>query len=278
MTAARIPVRAITFDFGNTLVRVDQPGLRAVVETTADRVAQLGILDDRAGFIVAWAEERARQFREDVPELREADIYVRAVRVLARLRGMAVPQAERRWNDEEAATLVAPGEVDVIAEAYGASFVDRMTPFPDAGATIERLAARGIILGILSNWPLGLTIDRFVEAEGWMPYLRAIVVSQRVGTIKPHPRIFRAAEDALGLAPADAAAILHVGDDWAADVIGASEAGWRTAYVRDRQLDTPLPTSERGGAADAAAVVADLEIDELAELDALVDLAPAART
>lgn len=274
MPATRLAVRAITLDFGNTLVRVDQPGLRAVVGTTADRLAELGVVADRAAFIAAWADERARQFREDVPELREADIYQRAYRVLARLRGMAIPAPERRWDDVAAATLATAAEVDLIAEAYGAAFVDRMTPFPDAGQTIERLAGRGITLGILSNWPLGLTIDRFAEAQGWTRHLGAIVVSQRIGTIKPHPQIFRAAESALGLGPEDAPAILHVGDDWAADVVGASQAGWRTAYLRDRQRDSPLPTSERAATADGSPrVVPDLEIDELAELDALVDLA-----
>jgi len=100
-------------------------------------------------------------------------------------------------------------------------------------------------------------------------------VSQRVGVIKPHPRIFRAAEHDLGLARG--AAILHVGDDWATDVVGASAAGWHTAYLRDRQADTPLPTSSRDDAtADGSGdppVVPDLEIDELAELDALVAVA-----
>lgn len=279
MSTARLAVRAITFDFGNTLVRVDQPGLRAVVQVTADRIAEHGLIVDRDAFVSAWAEERDRQFREDVPELREADIYVRAFRVLARLRGMALPPQGGRWDDAEAATWATQAEVDVLAEAYGGSFVDRMTPFPDASATIERLAARGIVLGILSNWPLGLTIDRFAEAQGWTPYLRAIVVSQRVGTIKPHPSIFRAAEAALGLGQADAPAILHVGDDWAADVVGASRAGWRTAYLRDRQRDTPLPTSERGSSGEGAeGPTPDVEIDELAELDALADLAPAAAT
>ena len=279
MSAARLAVRAITFDFGNTLVRVDQPGLRAVVQGTADRIAERGLIVDRAPFVSAWAEERDRQFREDVPELREADIYVRAFRVLARLRGMALPPEGTRWDDAEAATWATQAEVDVLAEVYGGSFVDRMTPFPDAGATLERLAGRGIVLGILSNWPLGLTIDRFVDAHGWAPYLRAIVVSQRVGTIKPHASIFRAAEAALGLGPGDGRAILHVGDDWAADVVGATAVGWRTAYLRDRQRDTPLPTSQRGSGGDAAEPLApDLEIDELAELDGLVDLAPAPAT
>jgi putative hydrolase of the HAD superfamily len=161
-------------------------------------------------------------------------------------------------------------------ETYSRAFVERVTPVADAGETLERLAGRGFRLGILSNWPLARTIDRFAEAHGWLPFLGAIVVSQRVGTIKPHPAIFRAAEAAL-VVGRDTSQILHVGDDWAADVVGARGAGWRAAYLRNRQTDTPLPTSEPGDAMlNGAPVVADLEIDELSDLDARVSLATSA--
>jgi FMN phosphatase YigB (HAD superfamily) len=267
----RLAVAAITLDFGNTLVRVDRPSLRAVVEETADVLSLRGVVDDRAAFLTAWAEERARQFREEVPEFREVDVAQRAVRVLARVRGMAPPPAEDRWDDLAAAARVEPDEVDVVVDAYSSAFLHRMRPVEDAFATLERLASRGFVLAILSNWPLAATVDRFAEAHGWSPYLRAVVVSQRVGTIKPHPAIFRAAEAAISAMP-----ILHVGDDWAADVVGASQAGWRTAYLRDRQADSPLPSSEPGdGAGGPASVMADLEIDELADLDDLVEVAAA---
>jgi HAD superfamily hydrolase (TIGR01509 family) len=273
----RLAVAAITLDFGNTLVRVDRSGLRDVVDATAEQLAARRIVLDEDAFIRAWAEERDRQFREEVPAFREVDIPQRAVRVLARLRDMTPPPPEERWDDDAAARHVEAGEVDAVVEAYSGAFVARMTPVPDAAATLERLADRGFALGILSNWPLALTIDRFAEAHGWTRWLRAIVVSQRVGTIKPHPSIFRAAEDALGVAPAERRRILHVGDDWAADVVGASRAGWRTAYLRDRQRDTPLPTSEPGdGAVDGSTVAADLVIDELAELDPRLELVEAA--
>ena len=271
-------VSAITLDFGNTLVRVDRPGLRAVVDETVDGLQRRGIVTDRAAFLAAWAEERDRQFREEVPLFREVEIPPRAVRVLARLRGIATPPPEERWDDGAAAELVEPNEVEAVVEGYSAAFLARMAPVSDASTTLERLSGRGFALAILSNWPLASTIDRFAEAQGWLPFLCAIVVSQRVGTIKPHPAIFRAAEEALGFSTTGAGppAILHVGDDWAADVVGASQAGWRTAYLRDRQHDTPLPTSARGGGStlgDAGPVTADLEIDELSELDALVVLA-----
>lgn len=265
---ARLAVAAITIDFGNTLVRVDQPSLRAVVEHTAARLAERGVVRDIGGFLATWVEERERQFREDVPELREPDINLRAVRVLARLRGMAAPPPHERWDDEAASAHVEPHEIGEVVEAYSGHFLGLMQPVPDATITLRRLAADGFALAILSNWPLATTIDRFAAAQGWLPDLRAIVVSQRVGTIKPHSGIFRAAEAELGVA---AGSILHVGDDWAADVVGAARAGWRAAYLRDRQADTPLPTSEPGdGVAVDEHVEPDLVIDELGELPALV--------
>lgn len=268
MIDQRLAVSAITIDFGNTLVRVDRKGLRGVVDDTSKVLAGRGIVRDRVAFLAAWSEERERQFREEVPEFREVDIGQRAVRVLARLRGAEPPPPEARWDDRAAAERLEPGEVETVVDAYSSAFVRRMAPVADATATLQLLAGRGFDLAILSNWPLALTVDRFAEAQGWLPHLRAVVVSQRVGRIKPHPSIFRAAEQALGLDGTAGGQILHVGDDWAADVVGAARAGWRTAYLRNRQEDTPLPTSEPGDdLVTGGVVVPDLVIDELSDLD-----------
>lgn len=277
MAPDRLAVAAITLDFGNTLARVDRTGSRAVIEETGAGLVSRGIVTDLPAFLQAWSEERDRQFREEVPLFREADVAQRAVRVLARLRGMAAPPPEERWDDAAASDYGAPAEVDVVIDTYSEAFVRRIEPIPDAAETLERLAGRGFALAILSNWPLARTVDRYAEAQGWTPHLRAIVVSQRVGAIKPHPSIFRAAETALGVRAGDGQRILHVGDDWAADVVGAHQAGWRTAYLRNRQLDTPLPTSEPGDdlVVDAQ-VTPDLVVDELAELDGLLERSEAA--
>ncbi|HET7182678.1 MAG TPA: HAD family hydrolase [Candidatus Limnocylindrales bacterium] len=273
VSGGRLAVAAITFDFGNTLVRVDRVGSRRVILSTAEVLRRAGVIRDEAAFLAVWAEERDRQFREEVPQFREVDVPQRAVRVLARLRGMDAPLADERWDDAAAAEHAAAHEAELVVETYSRAFVERIAPVPDATTMLERLAGRGFRLAVLSNWPLARTIDRFAELQGWLPFLQAIVVSQRVGTIKPHPLIFRAAEAALGMED-HPGAILHVGDDWAADVVGAKAAGWRAAYVRGRQADTPLPTSEPGDAMlDGAAVAADLEIDELSELDGHVELA-----
>jgi FMN phosphatase YigB (HAD superfamily) len=251
-------IEAITFDFGNTLVPVGRAGLRSVVEATGRTVVDhLGPFDFDE-YLRIWAEERDRQFREDVPQFRETDLAERFVRVLARLRGMPAPPLEVRWDQALAAGLSTPDEIAWALDVYSSSFVGRLPPDPEAGPVLEALAERHRI-AILSNWPFAATIDRYVQAMGWSPWIRAIVVSQRVGVIKPHEAIFAAAWALLGEPPPEA--ILHVGDDWAADVVGAARVGWRVAYLNRRPDDSPLPSSERDGTVEP-----DLEIGSIGEL------------
>jgi len=257
-------IEAITFDFGNTLVPVDRAGLHRVVAATARAMAARAGPFEVDDVLRIWAEERERQFREEVPAFREVDLAQRVVRVLARLRGLRPPPPEARWDQGEAARRSSPDEVAWIVEHYSGAFVDAMPPRPEVGEVLASLS-RSRRLAILSNWPLAATVDRYAEAAGWTPSLSAIVVSQRVGVIKPHPAIFAAAAAALG--HPDPAAILHVGDDWNADVAGPKALGWRAAHVGGRPVDSPLPSSE-----PLAGVAADAELDDVSEL---LDLASA---
>jgi FMN phosphatase YigB (HAD superfamily) len=83
--------------------------------------------------------------------------------------------------------------------------------------------------------------------------------------------MFEAARSALG--DPEPRSILHVGDDWAADVVGASAVGWRTAWLTTRPDGSPLPASERDGSLDP-----DLELTSLGALEGrLADPPRAAR-
>jgi FMN phosphatase YigB (HAD superfamily) len=258
------PLLALTFDFGNTLVPIDRSALQAVVGALADAGgARFGV--EPAAFLAAWGEERERQFREEIPRFREVDLALRLRRVLARLRGMPAPGPDAAWDDEAAARRSSTDEVAFGLDVYSRAFVAGIAPDPAVADLLARLARR-YRLGILSNWPLASTIDRYAEAAGWMDHLAAVVVSERVGTIKPHPAIFRAAEAALappGGRPLVPGSILHVGDDWAADVAGAARAGWRAAWLRARPADSPLP-----GSMPADDARPDLVLDRLADLEA----------
>ncbi len=258
-------IGAITFDFGNTLVLVTHEASERVVERTAARVSERSGPFERDRFLRTWAEERERQFAEEVPAGREVDVEVRVARVLARLRGMEPPGDGERWDDIAAAAVSDPAERAAAVDAYSDAFVAEVPVPPEVGPILATLAAERP-LGIVSNWPLAATIDHFVAAAGWDRHLTAVVVSQRVGAIKPQPAIFRAAEAALGI---PGGRILHVGDDWAADVVGARRAGWRVAYLRDHQGSTPLPTSVRDDDLDPD-LRPDLELDRLADLPAAI--------
>lgn len=259
-------IQAVTFDFGNTLVPVSRADLGAVVDALARQVARRSGVD-RAAFLGAWSEERDRQFREEPPRFREVDLAVRLRRVLARLRGLDPPPAAEPWDDAAASALADPAEIAAALETYSAAFAEVIPPDPAIGALLARLGGAGLRLGILSNWPLAAAIDRYAEAAGWMPRLAAIVVSERVGVIKPHPRIFAAAQAALGAPghPLPAATVLHVGDDWAADVVGGRRAGWRVAWLRFRPADSPLPASEPDEALEP-----DLVLERLGDLEAVL--------
>jgi HAD superfamily hydrolase (TIGR01509 family) len=222
---------------------------------------RLGAIDV-ADVLAIWHEERERQFREEVPQYREVDMAERIVRVLARLRGMPAPTSDARWDDSAAATLSDPAEVSWVVDRYSRAFVDALPAAPGAGELVAWLA-RERRVAILSNWPIAATIDRYCAAAGWTAHLTAIIVSQRVGTIKPHPAIFAAAREALGTPRLDR--VLHVGDDWVADVVGAKRAGWRVAWLANRPADSPLPGSEPDGT-----VAADAVVHSLGELPAVL--------
>ena len=184
MIPASTPIRAISLDFGNTLVPVGRADLHAVVRLMTARLAERSGPFDEGEFGAAWAAERERQFAEEVPRMREVDLAQRVVRVLARMRGMAAPARTSGWDDAAAARLSTTDEVETALAEYSRAFVETIPAPPEVGPLLDRLANR-YVLGICSNWPLAATIDRFVENAGWRPYLSAVVVSQRSARSSP---------------------------------------------------------------------------------------------
>ena len=261
-------IGAITLDFGTTLVAFPSASMGGVLAATAARAAtSWGFATDE--FVRFWGEERLRQLAEEVPLGREADMDVRAARVLARLRGHPAPPPEERWDDAEAAGWSGPDEVAAVLEDYAAAFV-RLTPVPpEIGPLLELLASR-YTLAILSNWPIAEAVERYLEAAGWSAHLSAVVISQRVGAIKPRPEIFLAAARAVHLPSGPR--FLHVGDDLGADVVGAQALGWRAAWVRIKPEDSALPVAPSAGTEHP-----DLIVDRVTDLPRALGLGPRRR-
>ncbi|MFC1937159.1 HAD family hydrolase [Chloroflexota bacterium] len=92
--------------------------------------------------------------------------------------------------------------------------------FEDVLAVLPALKERGLTLGLLTN--LARDMEPICSALGLEPYLDFIVTSKDIGVDKPNPPIFLAA---LELAKVDASEVIHVGDQYKFDVVGARGVG-----------------------------------------------------
>ncbi len=125
------------------------------------------------------------------------------------------------------------------SETFFPELYDRFTEpgawhvFEDVVPTLDALAARGILLGVISNWDERL--HPLLEKLKLRKYLDAVVISRDIGFPKPSPVIFEQAARKLGVAPG---CILHVGDSPDQDVAGAKAAGFE-ALLLERGREAP---------------------------------------
>lgn len=106
----------------------------------------------------------------------------------------------------------------------------RLPPFGDVQPALERLAASGTRLAVLTN--SGATSGRrTLEAAGLDGYFETILGVDAVRSFKPHPDTYKHALQALGN-PAPETVLMVAAHAW--DLAGAKHAGLRTALVRRR--------------------------------------------
>ncbi len=96
--------------------------------------------------------------------------------------------------------------------------------YDDAIPTLQGFRDEGFKLAIVSNWDTPL--EPLTERLGIAEYFDAIVASHdgRVRSEKPDSHIFNCALTAVGVSAAEA---VHVGDTYAADIVGAKGVGIR---------------------------------------------------
>jgi putative hydrolase of the HAD superfamily len=92
--------------------------------------------------------------------------------------------------------------------------------FDDVAPTLTDLAARGLILGLISNIEQDMTGT--LTKLGLYAWLKIIVTSLEAGASKPRPEIFREALRRAGVKPAES---IYVGDQYNVDIVGARGAG-----------------------------------------------------
>ena len=199
-------IKAVFFDFYNTLVcfwppldEIQQASCRELGLT----VTKKGI---RGGYALAdefMSSENAKTPLADRSSVERDRFFVEYERLILKGAGVDVSLglAQQVWQ----LAIQVPKDLDL---------------FDDVLPALELLKGRGIILGVISN--LRRDMDELCKRLGLDSYLDFCVTSSDAGAEKPHPPIFRAALERAHVDPGEA---VHVGDQYQADVQGASAVG-----------------------------------------------------
>jgi putative hydrolase of the HAD superfamily len=197
-------VRAVLFDVDFTLCR---PGPELSAERYARIAARHGISLD-VGRYDAAREAAVLNLKRHPELLHDDTIWHRFTAEI--FVGMGGPEE------------IAAGCATEIEQGWGIS--ENFELFEDAPPVLEELRSGGLLIGLVSNGIRDLT--EFVAHHRLD--VDAIVDSRTHGRVKPHPTIFRAALEQLGVAAADA---VMVGDSLDEDVEGARAIGMRAILI-----------------------------------------------
>jgi HAD superfamily hydrolase (TIGR01549 family) len=201
-------LRAILFDVDFTIAR---PGPELGAEGYRRLGERFGLELDPARY--GEAREKAVEGIRRHPEL-EHDEAIWVAFTERIIRGMG--------GDSDSARECA------VAMTKAWEHAEHFELYEDALPVLEELRAHGLKLGLVSN--TGRDLEAFVEHHRLD--VDAVLGSGAFGRTKPHPLIFHAVLERLGVEPSAAA---MVGDSPEDDVEGARAAGIGVAFLLDRE-------------------------------------------
>ncbi len=97
------------------------------------------------------------------------------------------------------------------------------------------LKEKGYRLSVVSNFDHAPTARELLGGFGIADFFEHIVISEEVGWRKPHRKIFEFALAALGENASD---VLFIGDNPEADIMGSSDCGIDSVWVKRKELLT----------------------------------------
>nr|WSX51253.1 HAD-IA family hydrolase [Streptomyces sp. NBC_00974] len=214
-------IKGVMFDFSGTLFRVEptEDWLRAVVAQTGTDMAEAELVECAARLEEAGALPGGANPRQLPPRLA----------ALWRERDLSSEQHRVVYTALTREVVPSPELADALYDRHRTPAAWR--PYPDTARTLAALRERGVQVAVVSN--IGWDLRPVFAAHGVDHLVDAYVLSFEHGFQKPDPRLFEAACDALGLAPAD---VLMVGDDRVADA-GAAALGCPVLLVDHLPVD-----------------------------------------
>lgn len=211
-------VRVVFFDAADTLFHVNG----AVEEIYLRHAVEFGF-KERRDSLAAIKQAFGRAFREAPPP------------VFAAIEPAQIKQSERLWwFDIVHSVFYRVGIFDRFDDFFDRVFGVFEDPaswklFPETRATLDRLRAHGVELGVISNFDSRL----FAVLRGLdiAQCFDTVTISSLARAAKPSTKIFHIALDKHAVDPGEA---LHVGDSPRDDAEGAVKAGLH-ALLLDRR-------------------------------------------
>ncbi len=195
--------RAIFFDAGNTLLRMDYGAIAAALAAHGVPATEAALQDAEWRARVRLDGELFAPTRMSTESAASGDRYVALILEELGVRDGAVTSAIAAWRRAYNPPVGVWGRAD-----------------PDAEAALLRARRAGLAAGVVSN--SNGAIRGILERLGLARHLDFVLDSSEVGVEKPDPRIFQLALARAGVAPAEA---VYVGDLYSVDVLGARAAG-----------------------------------------------------
>lgn len=234
-------IRVVFFDAADTLFQVHG----SVAEIYLRHAIEFGF-PQKSDSLMAITHAFSRAFREAPPP------------VFAATEPTRIKQSERLWwFDIVHNVFYRVGMFERFDEFFDQVFRAFEDPrswrlFPETVSTLVQLKARGLELGIISNFDSRLF--GVLRGLGIADTFDTVTISSLAQAAKPAPQIFQRALEQHAVDPEEA---LHIGDSLREDVEGASKAGLH-AMLLDREgkhrshgmqiiqrLDELLPLLER---------------------------------
>jgi FMN phosphatase YigB (HAD superfamily) len=222
-----MPLKAVTFDFHNTLADCDEWFQLEVRELVPAVLKWLALADDS---VVSQDERDAavrhyRALRLDIMEHgEERDAYDCTMDVLGLL-GREVDPAVVRQGVDEVMRAALPGSM----------------PVPGVVDAVRDLCANDIELAVVSSAVHHDFLEWSLAKFGIRECFTHVVTSASCGYYKSRTEIYEHTLERLNVAPADA---VHVGDSHRFDVETATRAGMRTVWFS--RVDTAASTNGAG--------------------------------
>jgi FMN phosphatase YigB (HAD superfamily) len=206
---------AIVLDLGNTLLPFGEREDRAFYgELRATLASEIGPMPD--------FEERARRAKQKLHFERRRTT----------MREVTVEELLACFFD-------APppeGLPETVERAVSRIFLE-VCRFPEGTHEILGTLQRRQPLALLSNFFLTETVEELLSRHGLTRYFTHIEVSATSGYMKPHLTPFARVREALSLDETTRA--LMVGDDFWADIVGGTRAGFETALTHEHRQEDP---------------------------------------